>query len=82
MNYYSQHSEILERLFGTNRSLFPHPNFKQYIAELEELDARFGVPEDQEYREPEESEESDEDDWYTRGCDLYHARKDDGYYGD
>jgi hypothetical protein len=85
MNYYEQKSEITKRLFGANQFIFPHPNFKQYIAEIDALDARFGVPEDQDYEEPEELDsdsDSDSDDWYTRGCDLYHARKDDGYYED
>lgn len=82
MNYYEQKSEITKRLFGANQPFFPHPNFKQYIAELDALDGRFGVPEDQDYEEPEEPEYSDSDDWYTRGCNLYHARKDDGYYED
>ncbi len=81
MDYYDQKAEITKRLFGTNIPLFPHQNYKQYIAELDALDARFGVPEDQDYEEPEEPVDYS-DDWYTRGCDLYHARKDDGYYED
>lgn len=56
---------------------------EQELKELEASVLRYlskypDVDEDEDESEPEE--EDDGDDWYTRGCDLYHERKDDGYY--